>query len=155
MGAPDLLQHLRGAGFKVSAADGGGIRIAPAGALTDAHRQAIRDHRAELLALLATPTTTDPAPEFLALVAWTDADIARFTARRDRLIRWGYSTTDAEALAERLTRRDRSGDDRRLCLECSNHRPGRCANHRAARLHSPELGRDLAELLQRCPGFRP
>ena len=59
MGAPDLLLHLRGAGFKVSAADGGGIRVAPAGALTDAHRQAIRDHRAELLALLSGPEPAD------------------------------------------------------------------------------------------------
>ena len=101
------------------------------------------------------PTTTDLAPAFLALVAWTDSDIARFTARRDRLIRWGYSTTDAEGLAERLTMRDRSGDDRVSCTECKVYRPGRCGNHRAARLHSPELGHDLAGMLQHCPGFRP
>ncbi len=56
MGAPDLLQHLRGAGFTVTPADGGGIRIAPSHALTDDHRQAIRNHRAELLALLTHPT---------------------------------------------------------------------------------------------------
>lgn len=153
MGAPDLLRNLRGAGLTVTPAERGGIRVVPAGILTDAQRQAIRDHRAELLALLATPTTTGPAPDSLALVAWTDADIARFIARRDRLARWGYSTIDAEALAERLTLRDRSGDERVSCTECSNHRPGRCDNHRAARLHSAEVGRDLAALLQRCPAF--
>ena len=158
MGAPDLLQLLRGAGFTVSPANGGGIRIAPASALTDAHRQAIRDHRAELLVLLAgtaTPATNTPAPDSLALVAWTDADIASFTARRDRLIRWGYRAAEAEALAERLTQRDRSDDDRVSCTDCRHYRPGRCGNHRAARLQSPEVGRDLAGLLQRCPGFRP
>ncbi len=74
-------------------------------------------------------TTTDPAPEFLALVAWTDADIARFTARRDRLTRWGYRAAEAEALAERLTRRDRSDDDRVSCTDCRHYRPGRCGNH--------------------------
>ena len=104
----------------------------------------------------ATPTTpttkASPTPDSLALVAWTDTDIARFTARRDRLTRWGYPTTDAEALAERLTLRDRSGDERVSCTECAHYRPGRCSNHRAARLHSPEVGSDLAALLQRCPG---
>lgn len=103
----------------------------------------------------ADPPTTCPAPEFLALAAWTDADMARFTARRDRLMRWGYREADAEALAERLTLRDRSGDDRVSCTECKGYRPGHCGNHRAARLHSAEVGRDLAGLLQRCPGFRP
>jgi TubC N-terminal docking domain len=52
MGAPDLLQHLRAAGFALSLADGDGIRVAPSAALTNAQRQAIRDHKPELLALL-------------------------------------------------------------------------------------------------------
>ena len=157
MGAPDLLQHLRGAGFTVSPANGGGIRVAPASALTDAHRQAILDHRAELLVLLAgtaTPATNTPAFDPLALVAWTDADIARFTARLDRLTRWGWLTADAEAMAERLTLRDRAGDDRVSCTDCRHFRPGRCGNHRAARLTSNEVGRDLATLLQHCQGFK-
>lgn len=55
MGAPDLLQHLRGTGFTIDAMDGG-IRVAPAAALTDAQRQAIRTHKPELLALLARST---------------------------------------------------------------------------------------------------
>ena len=53
MGAADLLQHLRTAGFSITAAGGGGIRVAPAGALSVDQRQAIRDHKPELLALLA------------------------------------------------------------------------------------------------------
>ena len=52
MGAPDLLQHLREAGFTLAPDDGGGIRVAPSASLAGAHRQAIRHHRAELLALL-------------------------------------------------------------------------------------------------------
>lgn len=104
----------------------------------------------------ATPgKPTTAAAESWPAPAWSDADIARFMARRDRLIRWGYSTTDAEALADRLTRRDLTDDDDRVsCFDCAHHRPGRCGNHRGAGLHTPELGRDLATVLQRCPGFQ-
>jgi len=52
MGAADLLQHLRAAGFAVSLNQAGGITIAPASRLTDADRQALRQSRAEVLALL-------------------------------------------------------------------------------------------------------
>lgn len=88
----------------------------------------------------------------LAAVAWTDGDIARFIARRARLLRWGWAEPDAETLAERLVKRDRERDDRVSCAECQHYRPGRCGNHRRAGLHSPDVGRDLMALLQRCPG---
>ena len=98
---------------------------------------------------------TTPAPDLLALVAWSGTDVARFTQRRDRLTRWGWPATAAEAMARQLTLRDLAGEDRHACFECSHHQPGRCGNHRAAGLQSPEVGRDLAALLQRCPGFKP
>lgn len=91
----------------------------------------------------------------LAAVAWADADIARFLDRRTRLLRWGWSERAAEALAEKLVIRDREADPRVICGECSHYRPGRCGNHRRAGLYSPEVGRDLAALLQRCLGFKP
>lgn len=53
MSAADLLQHLRTTGFAVTAADGGGIRVAPAGTLSSDQRQAIRDYKPALLLLLA------------------------------------------------------------------------------------------------------
>ncbi len=56
-------------------------------------------------------------------------------------------------MADRLVIRDREQDDRRTCLECATYRPGRCGNHRRALLNSPDLARDLAALLQHCPGF--
>ena len=70
MGAPDLLHHLRGAGLTVTPADGGGIRVMPAGILTDAQRQAIRDHRAELLALLASAPPPPPPPPARRPTRW-------------------------------------------------------------------------------------
>jgi hypothetical protein len=89
----------------------------------------------------------------LAAVAWTDADIAAFLARRARLLRWGWTEPDAERLAERMVIRDREADARVSCTDCAYYRPGRCGNHRRAGLSSADMGRDLAGLLQRCPGF--
>jgi len=85
---------------------------------------------------------------------WDDAEISRFQARAASLRRGGIGDDDADDLAERLTLRDRQQDDRVMCLECSHYRPGRCCNHRSAGLPGSEVGRDLAALLQRCPGFQ-
>lgn len=86
---------------------------------------------------------------------WGDADIGRFRARRARLLRWGWPADEAEALADRLICRDLAREDDRVsCTDCRHYRPGRCGNHQRAGLHSPALGRDLAGLLQRCPGFQ-
>lgn len=84
---------------------------------------------------------------------WSDADIARFIDRRARLMRWGWVEIEAEKLAERLVKRDREHGDRVSCADCGHCRPGHCGNHKAALLHSPELSRDLAAMLQRCSGF--
>ena len=153
MGAPDLLRHLREAGFTVASADGGGIRVAPSASLTDAHRQAIRDHRAELLSLLARPPDPDrwcwPHSD-----AMNGAELTQFAKRAQQFTRRGISVKAAETMADRLVIRDREQDDRRTCLECTTYRPGRCVNHRRAGLQAPDVGRDLATLLQRCPGFQ-
>lgn len=89
----------------------------------------------------------------LAAVAWTNADIGRFSDRRARLLRWGWAEPEAEELAERLVKRDREHGERMSCTDCRYYRPGRCGAHSTAGLQSPEVGRDLAEMLQRCPGF--
>lgn len=89
----------------------------------------------------------------LVAVGWTDAHIDRFDNRRTRLIWWGWSEAQADKLAERLVRRDRNVDDRVSCIDCRYYRPRQCGNHRRAGLNSADLGRDLAVMLQRCPGF--
>lgn len=89
----------------------------------------------------------------LSAVAWTDADIARYLDCRARLLRWGWAEPDAEALADKLVRRDREQDERVSCTDCRHYRPGRCGKHRRAGLHAPDVGRDLAALPQSCPGF--
>lgn len=156
MGARDLLARLAAAGVTV-AAEGDRLLIRPASRLTDDLRAELRAEKPAVLALLAAPAdrmpeppSSDPQPEALA-----DPAALRFAARRARLIRWGWQQDDAQAMAERLARRDLSDDDRASCTECAHYRPGRCGNHRRAGLFGPELGRDLAALLQRCPGFKP
>jgi hypothetical protein len=76
--------------------------------------------------------------------------------RRDavlaRLLRWGWPRDEAETTAARIARRA-TDDDRRTCPECAHAAPGRCRNHKRADLRSREIGRDLATLPQRCPGF--
>lgn len=155
MGARDLLANLAGAGVIVTA-DGDRLVIRPASKLTDEQRTALRAAKPEVLALLAGNRSRDARAILPPAYAgtWADDDIARFSERRARLLCWGWAEADAEALAERLVIRDRSGDDRASCIECHHHRPGRCGNHRAAGLQSPDLGHDLAAMLQRCPGNR-
>jgi hypothetical protein len=158
MGARELLCELTAAGVGV-VADGGRLIVAPASKLTDAMCDAIRAAKPELLAILA-PANTRPYrlsktdADRCHFGDWDDAEIAAFTTRVLLFVRRGIDATDADDLAEHLTLRDRDGDELRLCLECQHYRPGRCGNHRAAGLNSPELGRDLAAMLQRCRGFR-
>ena len=105
--------------------------------------------------MLASKPAEKPQALDLAAVAWTDADIVHFLDRRARLLRWGWPEPDAEKLAERLVIRDREADPRVSCTDCRYYRPGRCGNHRRAGLRAPDVGRDLAATLQRCPGFDP
>jgi len=87
--------------------------------------------------------------------AWNGAAAVRFQTRVRHFQRDGLAAQEAQGLAKRLHMRDVQADGRHLCVECRHYRPGHCGNHRAAGLHSPEVGQDLAEILQRCDGFRP
>jgi hypothetical protein len=157
MGAPDLLQQLRAAGFVLSATDAGGITIAPASALKDEHRQAIRANRGALLLLLRGADSATARDDGGYAGQWDETTIARFTDRRDRLMRWGYSEAEAERLAERLAIRDFDGDDRGMCVECRFlERGGRCAEARAGRLVGFDGRYEPARtVLHRCESYEP
>jgi len=106
-------------------AGGDGIRVAPARALTNEHRQAIRAHRAELLALLhsagapsASPTRSHQQADRCCRPTWSEPEIASFSARVLLFVRRGIDPTAAPDIGERLVLRDRDSDDRRLCAEC-------------------------------------
>ena len=170
MGARALLDDLHTAGLTITA-DGDRLVIWPASKLTDDMRTALRAAKSELLAELgARPAKADPAALPTSPVrrwrlsqadadrchagGWDDAEIVAFTARHVRLLAHGLTNGHADDLAERLTLRDRDGDDRLICTDCRHYRAGRCGNHRPAGLNGPEVGRDLATMLQRCPGFQ-
>lgn len=73
-----------------------------------------------------------------------------------RLLRWGWPPELAEATAARIEARQ-ADDPRRTCAECAAFRPlqRRCARPRRALLPTPDVGRDLASVPQRCAGFEP
>lgn len=180
MGARELLAELTGAGFSITA-DGDRLMIRPASKLTDPVRAALRESKAELIRLLGGARgahsggdlsrfgdearrgrftaehgrLSECPPWPASAVNWDDAEIDAFLARRDRLVRWGWPEPVADAYAERLVRRDRDGDDRRMCVECSALDPlGRCLVAAAGRLRGASRRLEpVPAVLQRCEGF--
>ena len=91
------------------------------------------------------------------------AEIDIFTARLARFTDKGLSLEDADALADKLVKRDRDLDDRRLCLECIHLSGGErrgwgCRNWQRAgvalRAKDARLSAALVYQLQRCDGFK-
>lgn len=165
MGAADLLLHLRGAGLVLALAPAGRLHVAPRVALTDQSRAVIRAHRDALVLALeeeasrSPPPPSDcpptrPEPSVRRGCAYSEAEIQAFAYREARFSRFGWSL-DAGHIAERLRLRDRDGDDRRLCLECTwLHDNGRCLAAASGRL--PGAARRLEPvqiILQRCEAF--
>lgn len=70
MNPAQILADLRQAGVRPEVVEGGRLSF-PAGVLTDPMRQAIRQHRAELLALLCTETAD--VPDVTAPAPWQEA----------------------------------------------------------------------------------
>lgn len=95
-------------------------------------------------------------------VAINTREIDTFTARLARFTDKGLGLDDAEDLADKLVRRDRDLDDRRLCLECI-HLDGQscaawhCKNWQRAgiafKAGEARLATALVLQLQRCDGF--
>jgi hypothetical protein len=87
--------------------------------------------------------------------AMNGQEISVFNQRENLFIARGWDA--AEAVAERLVRRDRESDDRVVCLECVHYTKRWCANAKAAELSptksSTQIAIDLISLFQRCPGF--
>jgi hypothetical protein len=160
MGAPDVLQHLHAAGLNLTLLDGK-IIVQPRSKLTDDLRQSIKDNRDKLLhALAATrrsgnPLMTAEQADDCHAGAWDDDELSAFTARVLVLQRRGIEAGDADNLAERLTLRDRDGDDRRMCVECSHLGDGgRCLAAAAGRVHGADRRMEpVPTILQRCEAF--
>jgi len=79
--------------------------------------------------------------------------MAAFTARAERFALLGQA--DGDDLAERLSLRDRDGDDRRCCLECSwLGDTGRCLAAATGRIPGADRRLEPVQtVLQRCLAF--
>jgi hypothetical protein len=101
MGAAELLEHVRAAGFTLDLADGK-LLVAPASMLTDELRAALRFSKTEVLALLA---------------AEHDADAEAFEERAAIMeFEGGLPRAEAEAAAHQCVDCEHFGR-RRTCLE--------------------------------------
>lgn len=111
----ELLTDLALHGVSVQAKDGA-LEIRPAALLTNPMRQALRECKPALLALLGTEknpyrlTATDA--DRCHGPCWTEAEITRFVARVSTFMQQGFSASDADDLAERLVLRDRQAERR-------------------------------------------
>lgn len=92
--------------------------------------------------------------------AWNSNEIDTFMARLAQFTDKGVSYHDAELLLDELVIRDRDGDDRRLCLECTQLQgagPWRCGNGIVAGIahttRDAQLPCELVSTLQNCDGF--
>jgi hypothetical protein len=83
------------------------------------------------------------------------AEIETFAARLCLFAKRGIPVDWADALADKMMKRDREGDDRRSCLECQRLAGRTCAAWRQAGIGSAQLPADFAARLQRCPAFTP
>lgn len=171
MHAPDLFKHLRSYGVELTVTPDGGLKVTPSSALDDADRQAIRNHKAELITLVrgSQPDRYEPnqctrapsrlatgQPEDLALdKAPSHRTSALREARRTHFMRWFHDEGEIERQLDRLDKRDADDDDRRMCMECSHLLDsGRCLAASCGRV--PGALRRLEpvrDLLQRCEAF--
>lgn len=161
MRAHDLLRELTNAGFRLTA-DGDRLVVSPRERLTDKHREAIRGSKSGLLAVLTSQVKRPPPPTIYSRETfeqspadeWTGQELDAQDLAHARLIGMGLDDPRADKLAEWMTLRQESGDDRICCFECRHFGPRtrRCGNHVVAQMPR-ELGLDIATMPQRCAGF--
>lgn len=107
-----------------------------------------------------TPAATPaPTPKDTRKVGEVIQKATRHVLRVERFSRLGLPAAEAEALADRLTLRDRDFDHRHACAECAclKGRPGawRCTNWQRAGIGAPAVpGVFVLTMLQHCPGFK-
>ena len=160
MGTAGVLQHLHAAGLHL-VLSGDKIMVTPSARLTDDLRQTIKDNRDKLLRALAprrqsgNALMTAEQTDDCHAGGWDDSEVSTFTARVLMLLRRGIGVDDADDLAERMTLRDRDGDDRRMCVECSHLGDGgRCLAAASGRVHGADRRMEPVQtILQRCDAF--
>jgi len=164
MGAPDLLQHLRDSGLRIDV-DGDLLTVTPRDRLTDEMRQAIREFKPALLALLTGNQSatgeqqngarhaTSRAPYHPHTQHTNETELETMQARLMLFARRGMDGAQADQLADKLLQADRELTGQVTCHQCNHFNASRktCSNFRSAGV-GQEVG-ELAAMLQRCPGY--
>lgn len=183
MNAAALLSDLTDQGLTLALA-GERLTVSPASSLTDVTRALIRDHKAELIALLTAanepaapplhPSNRQQAETYLQHIGETDpAAVASFLdglARHPDRLQWLYReclrleiatpvvrAADLEQQAGELVRRFLAEDERRACRQCRNLASnGRCmAASRGELPLTSTRYEPFTERLERCVGYLP
>jgi len=143
MNPSSILSTLKDAGVTVSLAPPNGVNLKPTALVTQHLINLVKVHKWELLEALDGATTANkPTPV-------SRQEVARF--KKPMVLFFGRK--DAKELAQRLQRRDRDKDDRRMCVECAHFTANTsCRNHKVAEV-PPMVGSDFSVMLQRCRGF--
>lgn len=176
MGARDLLNNLAGIGVSIRL-DGDSLIVSPRELLTGDIRDALREHKPDLVALLRRPPPLaptpdpederpEPPPDFAAVPERYDADEAgdpienlpaplRMAGKAAARVLAGRDDEHLARLVTWLRNRDAECDERRLCVECRhfNERGISCRHPDLIAIQAPrDLGR-MAVTAQGCPGF--
>ena len=88
--------------------------------------------------------------------AMNTGEIDCMVSRVELFVSRGLNLVEAAALADKMLKRDREGDDRRMCVECSHLSGGtgrRCSAWRPAGLGGQAIPAEWPTLPQRCPAF--
>ncbi|TSE20754.1 hypothetical protein Talka_00417 [Tepidimonas alkaliphilus] len=125
------------------------IRWPPAG-----HAAVCKAFERQQLAAHGSGTQTHPFET--ARRNWTPAtakELAAMEQRHRRAVVLGLDPQQADLASDVLHWRDRTGDDRRLCLECRSLRVGTTSRWHCAALHLP-LAQQLVTQPHRCETFQ-
>ena len=160
-----IIDTLRAAGVNLKATPEGIIQARPVSNLTGEMAYLIRTNKPALLDYLYQQAANDPGDDLPGSghdrYAWPNseamnsAEIETFAARLCLFAKRGIPMDWADALADKMMKRDREGDDRHACLECQRLAGRTCAAWRQAGIGSAQLPADFMARLQRCPAFTP
>jgi hypothetical protein len=119
--APAIIDTLSAAGVTATLTPSGAISVAPASRFTEELRHLIRASREDLRGWLQAANDPGQGSDFQSDpldAPMSPGEVEAFTARVLLFMRRGLTASRAEALADKLKRREREGDNRRACIEC-------------------------------------
>ena len=164
--AKQLVNALCSAGLKLELTLDQRLKVTPSSKITSEIRALIQENKPSLITWLQGSAANDGIHDpdrwcWPMRGALSTAEIDRLTTRLALFTDRGLSVVCAEPLVDKLAVRDRDGDDRRMCLECS-HMVAHAGSWRcrawerstvATTAWGAGMGGDEVMMLRRCNGF--